>query len=909
MDLLLHFYPGDAAVRILVHVIVQATLLLAGVYCALRILRRRGAAIRHGIALATMVAIVVLPLATWSFDRARAQIADFSEPLRRARFGDVIEYYRIEDRPSEPVVVRPPQPPPVNAPNANENAAADSNAVQERWVAQPPRRWTAAEIYKASVIAILAVWIAGSALLGIRLILGLLATVRFRRSLDSIATGPLVDSLRRVCGDLQVRDVPSLATNARVTTPLVIGWRRPTIVLPAGVVAEFDAEELREVLVHEVAHIARRDVLVGLLQRAVAVVWWPHPLFHWLNRQLSRSREEVCDNFAVRSSERHHYSRTLVRMSERATGRGPAVPALGLLCPRWSLRERIAGLLDERRSFVLRLGRWQIAAVACVLFLAVTIVSGAKFRPALQSEAIERFRAAGGWISNYPPTQAAITSEWHGTQQALLDLSAIPDLHGLSLNGAKLEELRLDGLLGLKTIRFNSSYYDLKLDRQVYGRHLPLRTLRLSNLPSLVELDLREINLWTLQLSGMDGLQEINFGPAVTDDTLKAAAGAPNLQKLEAATEYWDYGGRTRVTDAGVAAMSSLKRLEHLNLDGARLTDAGVAHLRGLDAVELLSLNFTDIGDVGLASLRELPLTQLWLDRTEISNAGLRRIADDHPGLKSLGIAGTKITADGMEPLRKLKELSTLGVDPGQLNERSCALLGSLPSLKFLVIRGRASRPGTIHGLPQVHALLIEFLESEDGASLRFAPGSLPNLTYLNTRNTDANATRAVFEHLRHLPKLESLVINAVGQRDDGSWDFKIPIHVDDELCRHLAHLKSLRQLVMDGSAEFGDVGVSQLQELHKLERVLLPDARITHDGMAAFAGLKDLTTLQLVGSGITDAGLIHLRGLKGLENLYLRDTSVSREASRALREELPDTNIQVSRMVDGGTEWIFLGR
>lgn len=901
MDFLLHFHPGDAAVRTIIHVLVQATLLLAGAYCALRILRRRGAAIRYGIALATMVAIVVLPLATWSFDRSRTQIADFSEPLRRARFGDVIEYYRIEDRPSQPVVVRAPQPPPVDAPDANETAAADSSAMQE-----PPRRWTAAEIYKLSVIAILSVWIAGSAFLGIRLILGLLATVRFRRALDSIAAGPLVDSLHTVCGDLQVRDIPALATSARVTTPLVIGWRRPTIVLPAGVVVEFDAEELREVLVHEVAHIARRDVLVGLLQRAVAVVWWPHPLFHWLNRQLSRTREEVCDNFAVRASERHHYSRTLVRMSERATVRGPAVPALGLLCPRWSLRERIAGLLDERRSFVLHLGRWQIAAVAGALLVAVTVASGAKFRPATELEAIEGFRAAGGWISENLPTSAAITPYWNGTQQDVYDLNVIPGLDQLSLSGAKLEELRLDGMLGLKTIRFNSNYYDHKLDRQVYGRHLPLKTLRLSNLPNLAELDLREINIRTLRLSGMDGLREINYGPAVTDDTLKAAAGAPNLRKLDAGSEYWDYGGRTGVTDAGVAALGSLTHLEHLNLDGARLTDAGLSHLRGLDAVELLSLSFTDIGDDGLASLRQLPLKQLWLDRTEISNAGLRRIADDHPGLKSLGIAGTKITAEGMEPLRKLKELGTLGVDPDQLNERSCALLGSLPSLKSLWIRGRASRPGTIHGLPQIRGLMIEFLASEDAASLRFAPGSLPNLTYLVTRNIDANATRAVFEHFRYLPKLESLVIHAVGQRDDGSWDFKIPIHVDDELCRHLAHLKSLRQLVMDGSAPFGDAGVRHLQGLHSLERLLLPDSRITDDGLAAFAGMNGLTTLQLLGSGITDAGLVHLRGLKGLERLTLHNTSVSREASQALRQELPDTSIQVSRIVDGGSEWIF---
>ena len=54
------------------------------------------------------------------------------------------------------------------------------------------------------------------------------------------------------------------------------------------------------------------------MQRLIAVAFWPQPLLHFLNRELSRSREEICDNHVLRFAEKVGYGETLLKLTEHA---------------------------------------------------------------------------------------------------------------------------------------------------------------------------------------------------------------------------------------------------------------------------------------------------------------------------------------------------------------------------------------------------------------------------------------------------------------------------------------------------------------------------------------------------------------------------------------------------------------
>ena len=123
----------------------------------------------------------------------------------------------------------------------------------------------------------------------------------------------------------------------------------------------------RRSLVTSGAYALRRDGLVGLGQRIAAILFWPHPLVHRLNRRLSRLREEVCDDFVLRHGDPCRYARTLLSLAEATSPGGGNVGVVGMSDTRWSLEDRVARVLDPRRTPMTRPNRPLILAAAAVL--------------------------------------------------------------------------------------------------------------------------------------------------------------------------------------------------------------------------------------------------------------------------------------------------------------------------------------------------------------------------------------------------------------------------------------------------------------------------------------------------------------------------------------------------------------
>lgn len=144
-----------------------------------------------------------------------------------------------------------------------------------------------------------AVW-AGGVLFGVAVLWGRLG--RFRTLLTEAveADAELVDDVRALAKRLGMRSCPSIQVLDAHVPPLVYaGWRRLFLLVPARLLKELDREQRRAVLVHELAHIRRRDHLLRWFEIFLRGIFWWNPLAWWASRQLRQVEEECCDAWVV----------------------------------------------------------------------------------------------------------------------------------------------------------------------------------------------------------------------------------------------------------------------------------------------------------------------------------------------------------------------------------------------------------------------------------------------------------------------------------------------------------------------------------------------------------------------------------------------------------------------------------
>ncbi|MCC2670912.1 MAG: blaR1 8, partial [Armatimonadetes bacterium] len=214
-------------------------------------------------------------------------------------------------------------------------------------------------------VVLLAVWAALFVFRAARLGAGLWLVGRWARGARPVPRGQLYDA----CG-YHVADIPVLEAAVRV--PTVVGVTEPRILLPIGMAGSLPVEELGFILLHEEAHVRRRDPLWFLAaELAHAAVCW-HPLAEVARRRLTQAAEDACDARVLQSgSSGPGYARTLLTVVERSTKIGAWVPVCPLGSPGAELRRRVGRILALPKP-----ASRAMAAVAGSALVATTAVAG-----------------------------------------------------------------------------------------------------------------------------------------------------------------------------------------------------------------------------------------------------------------------------------------------------------------------------------------------------------------------------------------------------------------------------------------------------------------------------------------------------------------------------------------------------
>jgi len=230
-----------------------------------------------------------------------------------------------------------------------------------------PRRWFT--LREPWVWA--AVWAAGAGSLG-----GCLWATHHRLSRRVTSCRPLVDekvlTLLEDCKQAMGLRVPvSVVETNAVSSPSLFGFVRPRLLLPTGLTQSFTLEELRFVLLHELGHIKRQDILLGWVMTLLQIVHWFNPLVWLAFYRMRAERELACDALALsyaREEDNQRYGRTMIKLLEHFGCTAWAPSLAGTVESKNQLKERISMIANYRRN---RRG----TALAASLFVGLGIVT------------------------------------------------------------------------------------------------------------------------------------------------------------------------------------------------------------------------------------------------------------------------------------------------------------------------------------------------------------------------------------------------------------------------------------------------------------------------------------------------------------------------------------------------------
>ena len=160
----------------------------------------------------------------------------------------------------------------------------------------------ATDPWQQAMPGIVMAWFAGAATCSLRLLMGFISAAALRRSGHASVPTEWQQTLDRLIERMHVsRSVRLLATD-RVDSPSVIGWLRPVILAPVGMLFGLAPEQVEALLAHELAHVRRHDYLVNVLQGIAESLLFYHPAVWWISHQIRTEREHCCDDLAVAAS-------------------------------------------------------------------------------------------------------------------------------------------------------------------------------------------------------------------------------------------------------------------------------------------------------------------------------------------------------------------------------------------------------------------------------------------------------------------------------------------------------------------------------------------------------------------------------------------------------------------------------
>jgi len=541
-------------------------------------------------------------------------------------------------------------------------------------------------------------------LLGQRLVVRRLAR-RANEVGDPEWTRLVADCAARAGVDRPVR----LLRSRDVNVPAVFGTGRPAIVVPA--VADLWTEERRQaVLLHELAHVARRDCLTQTLASVACAIYWFHPGVWQAARRMRIERELACDDRVIAAgTEPRAYAGHLLEIAYAAgADRAPAL-ALTMARPH-QLEGRMLAALDEARNRRLLTVRVRVAAAAASIALLVGLACAA---PAVRAAERDRDVSQSIWSSARPAIDH-VRATWRAYLNGRLSAADLVRMAAGALGIAQdnrpgtweIRPTDVKGTVHLRISELNSSH----------GTNVPIEQLdgltaaQLTGAGGPVQFRIRrDAGTFTFEGVMRNGVGAGTFTFAA-DPNFAAELAKRGLARPSATEQY-----QLARADIGFAFLDEAAKQGYTNLTTPDLVRAGQhgVHTTYLREMGVLGYRLGSLDP--LIVLRDHGITPDYV--REMADSGYKNLpadtlrnARDH-GITPDYVRGMRDHGHGSLPMADLVNARDHGITPDYIRELGAAGHSKLPLDQLVRARDHGITPEYVNEVKKLgHTLALDDL-------------------------------------------------------------------------------------------------------------------------------------------------------------------------------------------------------
>lgn len=228
------------------------------------------------------------------------------------------------------------------------------------------------EYFNRNASLIVAAWFIIFMAQCVKILSGLVHIQRIRHYKTSAAPAFWAERITQLAKRLNIKKHVLLLESAIIKVPAVVGFLKPTILVPLGLLNNLSQQEVESILMHELAHIRRKDYLFNLLQSFIDIIFFFNPAILWISSLIRAERENCCDDIAINETQnKKQFIQALVSFHQYNTAVSKL--AMPFAARQNKLVDRVRRIVNNRNQTLNPAEK--IILVACMVVFGIAVVT------------------------------------------------------------------------------------------------------------------------------------------------------------------------------------------------------------------------------------------------------------------------------------------------------------------------------------------------------------------------------------------------------------------------------------------------------------------------------------------------------------------------------------------------------